>query len=227
MSRITPPINTKGVFLLREPYAASPTTVYTVAAIRSPAEMISQGDNPLEMAYKSVNLSQVEYQADLLEGVLILTLLAEGKSPLYVPDTYIDSYPDMAVVPHSHMVAVISLGMLPDTYDTAAAEQAITTAVSDYTGVEVTVTMAKAPTVDAVTQEQYVQNLQARQAAVKNRKSTYADKLELQKLVDVQQEEILRLLSIIENMESVEVEQPEPPVDEEPVEPEVPEGNTP
>lgn len=200
MARLTPPIGTKGSYLLREPFVAPTTTSYRCAAIRTIEEMISQGDKPFDMVYLPRELTNAEYQADIKAGALIVTLLADGKDPIYVPDTYIDSYPNMAAIPHSRIVAVVSLGLLPDTYDTVIVENAIKQSVSDYTGVESTVTIAKAPVSDAISQEQYLQNLAARQAAIQNRNSDYADKLALQQRVSDMQDEINTLTAIIEQL---------------------------
>lgn len=177
MARITPPMNAKGLFSLRLPFAASPTTVYRVSAIRNFEQMVSEGDDPVSLIYTPVGLDNAAYQADLAAGASVIVLMSDTLKPIYVPDTYIDSYPNMGVVPHSWVVASISLGILPDTYDLTRLMQAIKTAVSDDIGVEPTVNIAVAPTTDAITQEQYVQNLNARNAAIKNRSTVYAELL--------------------------------------------------
>jgi len=173
MANIVPPIGSKGLFLLRIPFVANPSIIYHVGAIRSFEELISRGIDPVKLVYTPAGLTDASYAEDAAAGALILTLLSDTLKPLYVPTTYVDSYPNMGVVPHSWLVATVDCGILPDTYDTTRLTQAIQRAVSEDIGVGSTVFIARAPTTDAITQDQYVQNLAARNAAIKNRTTDF------------------------------------------------------
>lgn len=202
MARLTPPVGAKGLFTLRLPFEANPTTVYQVSSQRSFADLINRNIDPIALAYTPAGLGDAEYQADLAEGAFIITLLSDSQKAMYVPDTYIDSYPNMAIVPHSHVVAVVSCGILPDTYDTTRLEAAISKAVSDDTGVESTVSIAVVPTTDAITQEQYAANLNARLAAIKNRSTDYADKLVLQTQLESASNQTAEMVLLIEQLQA-------------------------
>lgn len=198
MARVTPPIGANGIFQLRAPFSALTTVSYRVGAERTFEELLRDGEDALSLVYTPVGLTQTELDADKAAGALIVVLLSDTQAPIFVPDTYIDSYPDMGIVAHSWCVATISLGMLPDTMDTSGISKAIQEAVSDYTGVESTVQISKAPTTDVVTQAQYVQNVAARQAAIKNRTSTYAANLALTAQVAALQNQLTAYLTIID-----------------------------
>lgn len=206
MAAVTPPIGSQGLFILREPFVTNSKLTYRVAAIRSFEELVSRGIDPVELVYTPVGLSSVEYRNDAQNKALIITLMSDTEKPIYVPNTYIDAYPDMAVVPHSHMVLTCSLGVLPDTYDTTRIQQAVKQAVSDDTGVEPTVFIAVAPLTEAITQTQYIQNLNVRQAAIKNRQTTYSKLLAAQsEIADLKQSE-KSLLEIIDQLQERIVE---------------------
>lgn len=180
MARVTPPPGSTGLFQLRAPFSINPNIVYHVSALRGFDELIARGTDPMALVYTPAGAGDTLYQSDVAAGAMIVALSSDTQPTYYVPDTYIDSYPNMAVVPHSWLVATCSLGMLPDTMDTTGIAQAIKQAISDFTGVESTVTITAAPTTDAVTQTQYVQLVAARQAAIKYRSTAYAEKLQLQ-----------------------------------------------
>lgn len=199
---LTPPIGTRGIYRLRSPFLADPSTSYTCSAIRTFREMISQGDDPYAIAYEPAGLSEERYRTDSESGALMITLLAEGKHSIYVPNAYIEVYPNMGVIPHHWVVATISCGMLPETYDVTRIKEAIATAVSDYTGVEAVVEMAVMSTSDAITEEQYVQNLAAREAAIKYRSTDYADKLALEGRLAQALEQNEQLIQMVELLQA-------------------------
>lgn len=202
MVGIVPPIGTKGIFSLIEPFVASPSLSYEVHAIRTFKDLIARGVDPMKVVYEPVGLTAQDYANDLGDQALIITLFNPTVDPIYVPSTWIGSYPDMGVVPHQWVVASVSCGMLPESYDTQRIREAISQAVSDYTGVETTVHMTLAPVDGAITEAQYAQNLAARQAAIRNRSTAYADKLALQQQVEVMSQTISDLIQIIETLQN-------------------------
>lgn len=176
MARLTPPINTRGLFQLRSPFTTAPNIVYTVGAHYTFRDLIVRNVDPMKVVYTPRGLTEAHYQQDQLAGAIIVALLSPTQNPIYVPDTYIESYPNMGVVPHSWVVLTASLGMLQDNYDLTRARNAVATALEDDIGVMAQVLVSVAPVTEAITQEQYIQNLAARQAAVRNRSSDFADK---------------------------------------------------
>lgn len=200
MARITPPMDSQGLFILRSPFVAKGTVAYHVAAHRKFEDLIAAGIDPLKLVYEPNRLGQAEYDSDKLAGATIVTLYSATEKPLHVPDTYIDSYPNMGVIAHSWVVASIDCGMLPDIYQTSALELAIKEAVSDHTGIEAQVFISRAPVTEAISQEQYVQNLNARNAAIKTRTSTYAENIRLLGLLDNSRQSEQRMIELIEQL---------------------------
>lgn len=202
MPRVTPPLNSRGLFILRLPFAASATTVYHVSAQRLFDEIIASKLDPVKLIYEPVGLGDPEYQADIAAGAAIITLISDTGKTMYVPDTYIESYPDMGTVPHSWVVCGISCGMLPDIYDTTALTTAVKEAVSNYTGIQSTVTINRAPVTDAITQTQFVQNTMARNAAITNQSTTYADNLQYAAQVAALKDANAKLIEMVEALQA-------------------------
>ena len=168
MARNTPPMNVSGAFLLRSPFVADPAKSYTVTALRSFAELVARGQDPLKLNYLPVNLSETNYAEDQLEGALVVALRDSTGKILYVPDTWIDRYPNMGSVPYSRLVAAIDLGMWPDARDLDDVEQAIKESIRSKIGVDVEVKLTRGIATDFVSEERHVQLTQARENAVTN-----------------------------------------------------------
>jgi hypothetical protein len=198
MARITPPLGARGLFVLRAPFNAKATVVYRVTGERSFEDLINRGVDPMKLVYDPVSLVEADYQADVAAGAAIITLMSDSEKAIYVPDTYIDSYPNMGVVPHSWMVATVDLGILPDSYDLTRLTQSVKQAVSDYIGVESTVSVATIPTTDAVTQEQAVADAAARSAAIAIRTTPYAENLVLMAQIEAYKTAQATMIATIE-----------------------------
>lgn len=203
MARLTPPLGSSGLFSLRLPFVATGTVVYRVGAEQTFEDMLKRGLDPMKVVYEPVGLSTVDYANDQAVGAAIITLLSDTELPKYVPDTYIDSYPNMGVVSHSRVVMAADMGMLPDTYDLTRAQQAYAKAISDDTGVAPTIVLCVAPVGDAITQEQYVQNMNARNAAIKNRTTDYALLLQARDQVAALTQSNAELIAMIEAQQKI------------------------
>lgn len=176
MARITPPLNAKGLFTVAEPFQSLvlPSVSYTVTAVRSFTEIRQRGSDPLELIYTPVGLTRTAYDEDLRNECLVVTLQSESGKPIYIPDSYITSYPNQGYVKYSHLVVSASLGALPDNFDTTLLKQVVGSVISDYIGVVPTVTVGKAGLSATLTDTQHQINETARQAAIQNRQTDRA-----------------------------------------------------
>lgn len=207
MARVTPPIGAKGLFKVRSPYVVSAAAVYWVGAVRTYEELIAAKIDPLTQVYTPVGMGQQDYNADIIEGAQVITLLSFVRPPLHIPDTYILEYPNMSIVPHSWIVCTVSCGILPDTYDLTRMQQTVAIAVSEYTGVQANVTISTAPTTDSVTEAAYLEAKAVRDAALLNKSTDFADKLVLQEQLDKANAYIGDLTTIVDQQEVTIAEQ--------------------
>lgn len=180
MPNKTPPLNAAGVYTLIAPWATTENTTYTCIAIRSYQDLLQHGVDIVSTYYTPNGLGVTQYQADLAAGANLITLVSANQPTIYVPDTYIQAYPDLSNVAYSNVILSCQLGPLPDTLDLSYLMQQLAALVSDTIGIEPTVNMHVSPSTQVVTATQAASMETARQAAITNRTTDRAQVLELQ-----------------------------------------------
>lgn len=193
MARLTPSLGTKGLFELRAPFELVPGVEYHVAAVRSLEEVRVLDTDPLTRIYLNNGLSKTDYESDRVAGASIVTLLAVNQAPVYVPDTYIVSFPSNDMVPYSRLVLTSNLGPLPTDFDTSLIEAKVKAALSDILGVEPPVRFGQLPFTGVITHDQHKALQTARAAAIKNRTTDHAKVLDYETLIFEQRERIQML----------------------------------
>jgi len=181
MARMTPPLLTKGRYTLVSPFVAEGTVLYTCTALRTFAECEVAGEDVLTDVYLKYNLSQTEYNRDLAKGALLVTLMSETQPPIFVPDTYIESYPNLSDVTYNHIVLTASLGAVPDFLNLEFLKAQMRSLISDVIGLEPTVQVARAISSGIITPEQHEAMEVGRQSAIKLRTTDRANAIVLQK----------------------------------------------
>lgn len=118
-----PSIDTVGRFVLTSPFVAKPSVIYSVIALRELRDLTIKGVNVYEEFYATagllndviVNGSTFDYAAEVAKNPVIVTLQGTDGNIMYVPSTYIESFPNMGDVTYSRLVLSADLGALPDT----------------------------------------------------------------------------------------------------------------
>lgn len=174
---MTPPLLTKGRYTLISPFVAIPTNLYTCVAIRTFEECREAGINVLDLYYLPLGLTNVEYSRDLNAKATLITLFSDDLKPLYVPDTYIESYPNLGQVNYNHVVLSVSLSSVPDFLDFSNLKLLMSSLVSDVTGVVPKVAIHKAASKGVITPEQHETIEVARVAAITHRTTDRAELL--------------------------------------------------
>lgn len=180
MTRMTPPLLTKGRYTLVSPFVAEGTVLYTCTALRTFAECEVAGEDVLTDVYLKHSLSQTEYNRDLSAGALLVTLMSETEPPIFVPDTYIESYPNLSDVTYNHIVLTASLGAVPDFLNFEFLKAQMRSLISDVIGLEPTVQIARAISSGIVTPEQHEAMEVGRVAAIKLRTTDRAKAIVLE-----------------------------------------------
>lgn len=143
MAKKTPPLLAKGRYTLRTPWSANPLVLYTCKAIRTFDDIYKLGIDVQKTYYIPMGLSDgsiitspaFSFQTEKAQQPNIITLHGDDGSVIYVPDTFIESYPNMAEVRYSRMVLSIDLGALPDYLDLTAIKTAVSNLVAQTSGV--------------------------------------------------------------------------------------------
>lgn len=196
-TKLTPPLLAKGRYELKMPFQVDPGKIYTCMAIRSFDDIYELGEDVYETYYQPHNLSQEVFERDKELQTNIITLMSEDGPVVYVPDTYIVSYPAMGDVAYSHVVLSISLGAIPDYLSLDFLKDQLANVASDTIGITPEVKVHVAPHAGVVTPEEHEIAEVNRLAAIKNRTTDYAKLKELQNQNAALQERIATLEQII------------------------------
>lgn len=111
----TPPLYATGRWVIESPFSVPTIAIYTSKAVRSFDDLKARDIDPYEQFYLPKGISRERYEADVRNLANIVTLMSDTHPLVYVPDTFIRSYPDTTTVPYRHLVLSISLGAVPDT----------------------------------------------------------------------------------------------------------------
>lgn len=184
MSILTPPLNTKGRYSLKQPWVSAADALYTCKAIRSFKELLEQGVDIFKVYYEPKGLSQSDYATDLNRGANIITLMSDTHPVLRVPDTYIENYPNQTSVNYHHVILSVSVGAVPEFLNLDFLKDQIKGVVSDTIGAESQVFLQIGPSTGLVTPEQHEILEVARLSAIKNRETDRAARIRLQRTND-------------------------------------------
>lgn len=178
MSSLIPAIGTKGIYELKAPYMTQPNELYKCVAVRSFIDIENFGVDVFDQYYSPFGIDRSVYTTDRSNGVAIVALQSEKYPPVYVPSSFILSFPDLSSKPYHHVVVSASLGALPDTLDLTFLTQQVAKVISDVIGVEPSINLGLAPMTGVVSAEQHEILTAARQAKIANRTTDYARLLE-------------------------------------------------
>lgn len=203
MTGLVPPVGTVGRYTVKAPFTVNNGKVYSCAAVRKFVDVENQGIRLFETYYEPMGLTPQDLAEDRMVEARLVTLTSETEKPVYIPSTFITSYPNGAYRNYHRVVLAAELGMIPDHIDLTFAIQSMKSVLSDVVGIEPRVVMAVAPTTDQVSSEDAEALEASRTAAIKNRTTDYARRLESeQKILRLQTslavaEEILRTNGLI------------------------------
>jgi len=181
-NNLIPPVGTKGRYVLKPPFdaAMTPNKIYKLDADRTFSEIDTFGTNIYTQFYLPYNIPESQVAADRAAGARLITLMTDDSPPLYVPTSYVQSYPDLNFKPYNQYVAVLSFGPLAEDTLFEPTVQALKNTTSEFLGVEPEVHIAFMPLSDLITPEQHDSQEAARQAAISNRSTDYARLYEVQ-----------------------------------------------
>lgn len=110
----TPPINATGTYTLREPWTTVPGAVYKCEGISGFEALEADGVDVYRRFYQPNGISLNEMLADANAGINIITLMSRTAETIYVPSSYIISYPNDIAAGYSRMLVATDVGPLPD-----------------------------------------------------------------------------------------------------------------
>lgn len=135
-TNLIPTIGITGVFTLTSPFDTQlvANASYTCLAVRQLEDYLASGGDPFTQFYQPQNLSQDQYNSDIALGVCIVTLQSSSGAVLYVPSSYIASFPATGGVPYTNLILGVDLGAMPDYVDLTFLKQQIANLVKTTIG---------------------------------------------------------------------------------------------
>ena len=167
---LIPPVGTSGIYKLAAPFnpLLQANMSYRCDAIRRIADFLEVGLDPFEEFYEPRGLTKAAYDLDLQNQVCIVSLVSTGGHWVYVPSTYISSYPDINGVPYTVMVLGLELGAIPNYRDLTGLKQAIANLTRDTIGIMPTVKEVAISAVQKLSQSDHDALENARTIAITN-----------------------------------------------------------
>jgi len=135
---LTPPVNTEGVFKVNSPFSLPQDVLFRVDAIANFADVARRGDDPYAKYYAPLNISNSDYLDDAKVGASIITFKSSDGQLVFIPDTYIETYPGAAGVSYVRNVLVWDCGPVPDYVDINALNADAVAVLTKGLGVTVT-----------------------------------------------------------------------------------------
>lgn len=199
MKKMTPPLLTKGRYTLIQPFTTDAAVLYTCASLRTFKECEVAGLDVLNEVYIENGLVASDYQRDYKAGALLVTLMSNTESPIFVPDTYIESYPNLGEVTYNHIILAISLGAIPDFLNLTFLQSQIQAITSDVIGITSEVKLVRADSFGVITPEEHEAMEVARLAAIRLRTTDRAKSIDLQRKCSRLEEQNLILVKLLQD----------------------------
>lgn len=171
---IAPPLETKGRFVLKAPFSADPTKLYTVIGLRKFMELVGSSVDVFKTYYSPMGLKESDYDNDYKAKATLVILYSEDGGMLFVPSTYIQSFPSQSIPSYGNYVISALLGPFRTDYDFSFTKQKVAEVLSNTLGIEPEMY------VDSIGESQVmtVENAEVleanRQAAINDRQTSYA-----------------------------------------------------
>ena len=195
--RRTPQLGARGIYQIRHPYTVSTSKIYTCYAIRSFKDIYEVNQDVFTEYYLPVGLSLSDFQNDEQLGAAIITLMSEDNHVIYVPDTYIEAYPEMGLVNYHRLVLSVDLGALPEYVNLDFLKDSIHGIVNQIVGVDSTVNLNNVPYAGAVSPDDHQTLEAARLTNIQLMQTDRAKYIEQKRLTDALQQRIQTLETII------------------------------
>lgn len=203
MSNMIPQIGATGKYQLRAPFdtQVKENVLYTCIAVRRLSDFIENGRDPKALFYDANGLTDNDWAHDSADpDTCIATLSTKAGQWIYVPTSYIVTYPDGGGIPYTVRILGINLGAIPDTLDLSNLMTSIQNLVKDTIGIDSTAQMVAASETKLLTKEDSDAIESARLDLVTVNKTDYATNIALQNLVQDQVGQIEALQDYIASL---------------------------
>ena len=160
-----PRIGATGLYELRTPFTANPSETFTCIALRKFSDLLELKEDPSALFYFPFGLTIEDYERDLRDNVVIVTLKSDKNTIIYVPSSYILRIPKQDLIKYRRLVLSIDLGVLPDDEDLSVLIDEMRLAAVNTLGINTPeVYLSESPTTGLITASEHQAALVARNA---------------------------------------------------------------
>lgn len=203
-SLVTPPVNTSGIYLTYHPFQVPDDVVYRCEAIRAFDELRAKGIDVYDEFYKPYGLSVNIYTEDANRGASIVTLVSAAEEFVYVPNTFIESYPGMSGIAYERKLLLLELGPLPSTMNVDYLLPEIKDLVIRGTGVvndRVSTEFTTITQSNNITHSEHLQLEASRRVAIAQHKPLVEQLREMTLMKEALEKEVADLTEVIESLQ--------------------------
>lgn len=181
-----PPIGTTGIYSLAAPFNTDllPNTTYRCDSARRFSDYIEEGVDPFEEFYKPKGLTEAQYEQDVINHVVIISLVSAGNHWVRVPSTYVLALPDINGIAYSVTVLGMEMGAIPIYMDLTGMKAAIADLAQSIVGVRPSIKEVVISAVEKVSQADHDTLEAARQLAITNSNTDRSRLITLQRQYD-------------------------------------------
>lgn len=197
--QLTPPIYAKGNYRVKSPFKVDENAIYVTNAIRSFAECELKGLRVYDEIYKPLGLDEATYLADARAGINIIALFSDDAPDLYLPDSYIISYPNMGEAIPQRLLLSVDLGFITSHWNDEYLLGAVSDICSDVVGGSPEVKIHVVP-ITGMPSNSDVKALEAlRTDEVQNRTTEYAKNKDLTNTNNLLNDKVKSLENMVRN----------------------------
>lgn len=181
-----PPIGTAGIYSLAAPFNTDllTNTSYRCDAARRFSDFIELGTDPFEEFYVPKGLTQDQYNQDVINQVVIISLVSSSNHWVHVPSTYVLALPDINGVAYAVTVLGMEMGAIPNYMDLTGLKSALADLAHATIGIRPAIKEAVISAVEKVSQADHDALEAARQQAITNSTTDRARLITLQQQYD-------------------------------------------
>lgn len=201
MANMTPPLHALGRYATKTPWELPSTVIYECIAIRTFEDCAKQGIDVYERFYKPVGLENsptFNFSDEQAAKANIITLKGSDESVVYIPDTFILSYPQAGNITYHHVVLSASVGVIPEYLNLSGVMREVEDLLSAKIGSTVTVKQMVCPASEQPTQQQHEILEAARVGSVSSYENNYTRLLKEQHKSALLDAKVKTLITILQ-----------------------------
>lgn len=193
-----PQVGITGIYHVLPPFSLQDTE-YTCTNISLITDLIKNNVDVYNLYYAPVGLTQNQFNTDVANKVLIVTLTSNNNFITTIPNTYIDLTPTEPTVAYRRIVISLDLGYLPKDVDLSQLALDLNDIVRSRIGVNSNLLINLLPNENLIRKSEYEQNEILRQALITNTQSFYAGLVQAETRIAALQDKVNALETVIIN----------------------------